>query len=85
MSEIACDEVLRELERYLDGELEAGAATDLAEHLAECGPCSDRAGFDRRLKEIVREKCLSQAPADLWIRLRGTLEAEGRDLVLPGC
>ena len=52
MSEIRCEEVLSEIEHYLHGELDRVKSVQLAEHLADCPPCFERAEFRRRLKEI---------------------------------
>ena len=70
MSEISCEEVLSEIEHYLHGELDRVRSAHLAEHLADCPPCFERAEFRRRLKEIVRVKCRSDAPEHLVWRIR---------------
>src|SRR5207237_9578 len=45
-------------------------AAVIAEHLADCPPCFERAEFRRRLKEIVRVKCRSEAPEHLVWKVR---------------
>ena len=70
MSEINCDEVLSEIEHFLHGELDPDRASLLAEHLATCSPCFERAEFQRKLKEIVRSKCRLEAPDHLIVRIR---------------
>ena len=66
MSEISCEEVLDQVEHYLHGELDPELSARLAEHLAECSPCWDRAEFQRKLKDIVRAKCgQGDAPAQV--------------------
>ena len=70
MSEISCEEVLSDIEHYLHGELDPDRSVHLAEHLADCPPCFERAEFRRRLKEIVRAKCRSDAPDRLVWRVR---------------
>jgi len=57
LSEISCEEVLHEIEHFVDGELDQTRSAHLAEHLGVCGSCLERADFQRRLKEIVRVKC----------------------------
>jgi mycothiol system anti-sigma-R factor len=76
LSEINCDDVLVEIEHYLHGELDSGKAAHLAEHLAECGPCLDRAEFSRTLKMVIRTKCRSEAPEHLTIRIQEALRRE---------
>lgn len=79
LSEISCDEVLEEIDHYLHGELDAGRSARLAIHLTDCAYCFERADFQRRLKEIVRSKCRSQAPEHLLVRIRHTIRGEDLD------
>ncbi len=76
MSEITCEQVLREIELYLDGELDSSLADGLTEHLAECRACFDWAEFQRRINQLVGIKCRSETPAHLWRRVRRALEQE---------
>ena len=48
---LTCEEALRFLAAYLDGELE-GASTDrdVENHLARCRSCYSRADFEKRVK-----------------------------------
>jgi mycothiol system anti-sigma-R factor len=71
-----CEEVLAEIEHYLHGELDPDRAAHLAEHLASCSPCFERAEFQRRFKEIVRSKCRSAPPEHLVLRVRSAIRAE---------
>jgi mycothiol system anti-sigma-R factor len=71
-----CEEVLAEIEHYLHGELDPDRSLHLAEHLAACSPCFDRAEFQRRFKEIVRTKCRSEAPEHLVMRVRLAIRSE---------
>jgi anti-sigma factor (TIGR02949 family) len=72
-----CDEVLREVEHYIHGELDRERAAQLADHLSACGPCLDRAEFQRRLRDIVREKCRSIPPERLVVRVQQAIRVEG--------
>jgi mycothiol system anti-sigma-R factor len=76
LSEISCEEVLDEIEHYLHGELDPDRSSHLAEHLSTCGPCLARAEFQRKLKEIVRNKCRSDTPGYLVQRIHMTIRAE---------
>lgn len=75
MSEITCEEVLREIERYVDGELGSDETEQLTEHLAECASCLDHAAFQRKLKELTRSKCGLETPQHLWQRIRDATRA----------
>jgi predicted anti-sigma-YlaC factor YlaD len=45
-----CEDALRLLADYLDGELAGEHRHDVDEHLARCRSCFSRAEFERRLK-----------------------------------
>jgi mycothiol system anti-sigma-R factor len=73
-TEITCDEVLAEVEHYLHGELDPAHASVLARHLSSCSPCWKRAEFQRKLKDIVRGKCLSDRPSEAFVvRIRQSI------------
>jgi anti-sigma factor (TIGR02949 family) len=76
VAEYDCDQVLSELEAFLDGELAVGQAREIEVHLSGCGPCFARGEFRRRLREIVRAKCspAAEPPADLVVRIRRSLD-----------
>ena len=81
MSEISCDEVLHEIEHYLHGELGQQQSSRLATHLEGCGPCFERAEFQRKLKEILRRKCRpasgsESCPDHVTLRVRTTIRTE---------
>ncbi|HEY7282641.1 MAG TPA: mycothiol system anti-sigma-R factor [Actinomycetota bacterium] len=78
MSGIDCDEVLREVEAYLDHELPEGRSEFIALHLRTCSPCAKRADFQQRLRAIVASKCaMDQAvPETLAVRIRMVIEEE---------
>jgi mycothiol system anti-sigma-R factor len=52
-----CLETLREVERFLDGEVDVSVQVRIEEHLSGCSPCMDRAEFRRHLKVMVSRKC----------------------------
>ena len=78
MSEISCEEVLHEIEHFVDGELDSARSAHLAEHLGVCGSCLDRADFQRRLKEIVRVKCSGSdaTPEHLLAKVRRAIHED---------
>jgi mycothiol system anti-sigma-R factor len=69
-----CDEALRDLERYLDGELPDADLGTIRQHLSDCYPCADRAGFEEQLRALVRERCAEKAPATLVDAIRARLD-----------
>jgi len=79
LSGIDCDEVLREVEAFLDHELPVERSEFIALHLQTCSPCARRADFQQRLRAIVARKCAldrAQVPETLAIRIRMVIEEE---------
>ncbi len=79
MSDFSCDEVLAEIERFIDGEMDVARSMLLAEHLSACSPCLHRADFKKNLKEIVRRKCAASqtaTPDHLVARVRLAIRTE---------
>lgn len=77
MFETDCDDVLHDLQHYIDGELDASRSARLAEHLGGCSDCLSHADFQSRLKEIVREKCgHSATPEHLLEKVRAAIRAD---------
>lgn len=73
-----CEQALREIEAYLDGELASDSIVQLEVHLEDCPPCSGRADFQRRLKVLIAGKCAgpSQVPASLRARIDAILHPD---------
>lgn len=73
----SCEEVLRDVEVYLDGELSDPEAAAVAEHLSGCPECLEHEAFISRLRAIVRTKlgASSTAPDALVDRIRQTIAA----------
>jgi mycothiol system anti-sigma-R factor len=78
LSGIDCDEVLREVEAYLDQELPGDRREFIERHLRTCSPCARRADFQQRLREIVARKCgrAHAMPESLFVRVRMVIEEE---------
>lgn len=56
-----CEETLREIERFLDGETEIDLTAAVHRHIADCHPCGERAEFQRHLKVLIAKKCGTEA------------------------
>jgi mycothiol system anti-sigma-R factor len=80
LSEISCDEVLAQIELFIDGELDPDRAAHLADHLETCTPCQYRAVFQLKLKEVLRMKCRSEAPEHVVVRIQTMIRTERRRL-----
>ena len=70
---MACDEALRLLAVYLDGELAGGREEALELHLQRCRGCFSRAEFERRLKAEVGRLGREDASPGFEERIRGLL------------
>ncbi|MFN2589225.1 MAG: mycothiol system anti-sigma-R factor [Actinomycetota bacterium] len=71
MNEITdCDEVLQDIQLYIDGEVTPERAQRLAAHFEGCPPCLHRAEFQAKLKDVVRSKCRLEAPDHLVLKIR---------------
>jgi mycothiol system anti-sigma-R factor len=72
-----CQQTLRELERFLDGELEPGMRAVVDKHLSGCNPCTQRTEFRIHLKAMIASSCSRDAmPPDLLERVQSLLQAE---------
>ena len=70
-----CQEILEQVELYLDGELAASVHAEIHAHLEACSPCMHHSEFKRHLKELVRDRCgCDEVPSDLLERIRSSLD-----------
>lgn len=72
---ISCEEVIEQLFRYLDGEVDDIVDERIQAHMARCRDCFSRAEFERRLRERVREANESPAPERVRHRIRQVLDS----------
>ncbi len=52
-----CEETLRELETFLDDELDAPARAAIQSHLEGCTDCFQAFDFHAELRVVISEKC----------------------------
>jgi mycothiol system anti-sigma-R factor len=70
-----CAETLKEIESFLDGELDVSVQEQIQIHLSDCSPCMQRAEFRRHIKVVVRSKCSGDdVPPALEHRIRALLD-----------
>ena len=73
-----CQETLREIQRFLDGELDPGAKVAIEHHLSDCNPCMQRTEFRRHLKGMISSKCVGDdVPAALIEKIHGLIVEAG--------
>jgi mycothiol system anti-sigma-R factor len=72
-----CQETLRELEMFLDGELSEDAHHAIRSHLGGCTDCHQAFDFHAELKIVIATKCQSdEMPAGLLLRIEQCLGAD---------
>ena len=65
-----CNETIRELDAFLDGELSDDVRTHIHEHLDGCMDCLQAFDFQAELKQAIRRKCSSdEMPPGLMARI----------------
>ena len=73
-----CNDALRELYEFLDGELTDERKTLIKDHLAGCNPCLEAFDFEAELKIVIARKCRDSVPPSLLDRVsRALAEASG--------
>ncbi|HZD81073.1 MAG TPA: mycothiol system anti-sigma-R factor [Actinomycetota bacterium] len=74
MSSIDCQDVLKQIELYLDGELDPSLRSQVSDHLGRCSPCMSHSEFTRHLRELLRAKCgCGEVPDHVMDRVREVL------------
>jgi mycothiol system anti-sigma-R factor len=68
-----CEEVIRLILEYLDGELHEDQHVGVSEHLEECRSCFSRAEFERRLKGHLAELGHESVPMSFEERIRSLI------------
>ena len=73
-----CDEAMRRLWDFLDGELDPARDAEMRAHLAACGHCSGHADFERLFLAAVRAApAIPGADSTLRHRVVASLVAAG--------
>jgi mycothiol system anti-sigma-R factor len=73
-----CQEALRTLYYFLDGELTPQRREAIQQHLDKCSPCLEAFDFEAELKLIIGRCCRDQVPESLRHRVAEVLaEASG--------
>ena len=73
-----CDEVLREIYTFLDGELTAEGRQAIEGHLNGCSDCLEVYDFEVELRMLVARKCTEKVPDHLRQRIEQALAEAGR-------
>lgn len=73
--EIDCEEAVRRLAAYLDGELGPDGEAAVERHLERCRSCYSRAEFERRLKDRLRSDLKRDVAPEFEERVRSIVRA----------
>jgi mycothiol system anti-sigma-R factor len=79
MTDEPCSDVLGELYRFLDGELDDQARVRITLHLDGCSPCLEAFDFEADLRRVIANRCRDQVPDDLRQRILGAIAASRDD------
>lgn len=79
MSDHGCDEVLRRVHDFLDGELTPERRQEIGEHLDCCGHCLEAFDFEAELKMAISATCRDDVPPGLVDRLRAVIDGASFD------
>jgi len=72
-----CNETLKELETFLDGELSDAALADIRAHLGDCPNCLEAFDFHAELKAVIAAKCKNdEMPVGLLSRIEQCFQAD---------
>jgi mycothiol system anti-sigma-R factor len=71
-----CEETIRTLYHYLDGELTEERRRAIAAHLDFCGPCVGIVDFEAELRRVIADRCRDHVPETLRDRISAALSEE---------
>lgn len=69
-----CNETLRELYQFLDGELTDSDRVHIQQHLDDCSPCLAAFDFEAELRIVVRSRCVDRVPDSLREKIARAIE-----------
>ncbi len=75
MTDHDCDDVLAQLDLFLDRELDDGTRVRIEAHLRRCSPCLEAFDFESELRRVVARGCREQASEALRARVLDALRA----------
>jgi mycothiol system anti-sigma-R factor len=69
-----CNDTLRELYLFLDGELTDDDRAHITQHLDDCSPCLEAYDFEAELRLVIKSRCTDQVPESLRARIARAIE-----------
>jgi mycothiol system anti-sigma-R factor len=71
-----CNETLRELYLFLDGQLTESDRAHIQAHLDDCSPCLEAFDFEAELRLVIRSRCTDTVPESLRERIARAIDRE---------
>jgi mycothiol system anti-sigma-R factor len=71
-----CQHAVEYVYQYLDEEISFFQKSRVQVHLRKCTSCTGAYEFERRLKQLIRERGRSEPPPELFETLRALIEQE---------
>lgn len=71
-----CEDVIRLLYHFVDGELTVERRERIQFHLDECLPCFEAFDFEAELRLVISQRCRDKVPDPLRDRIAQALQAE---------
>ena len=73
-----CEELLKAMNEYVDGQLDPSICEDFEQHLADCNPCQIVVDNIRKTIRLYRDGQPYSMPVEFRDRLRGSLREQWR-------
>ena len=71
---LSCEDVIADLYRYLDHEMDEAASEKIHRHLEDCRECFSRAEFENLLRGRVAGTGVAEVPDDVQERIRSLMK-----------
>lgn len=71
-----CNEAMKQVYRYLDGEMTWWRAREIRHHLEDCPPCGEAFSYEDHFLKVVRQGLKEEPPTEMMERLRAVLRSE---------
>jgi anti-sigma factor (TIGR02949 family) len=74
-----CEEAVRQLYAFLDGELTDELRHAFEAHLDACNPCVEVVAFEAELRKVIANKCQDRVPEELRERITAAIFNEAKN------
>ena len=71
-----CEHAIEYVYQYLDEEISFFQKSRVQVHLRKCVSCTGAYDFERRLKQLIRERGRTEPPPELFDTLRALIQEE---------